>query len=316
MLNRTRMRAGAAIVALLLSAPLFADKLRLNVGYWPGEYKPELEDRFFMDDILFGQLDLGWAGKNTNTIWPLGVSYFKPMGGGNLVLSANYTRYSPELGYNGILFPGAVKIATLKNYRSSDWDADLGYQIQIGSSQLFLTPKIGFRWHFTDYEYNALTLGTIVGSTVGDNKFNANARGTYAGLGFQFYFNKELSLIGEYATTSIFPDFGGSMTFHTTELFTGGNIQYTDQRSDYTVGINRWMFGLQYDVSANAHLMGGIRLEEQTHAYPGFFGMNFNSVSGFGFSIDEILTDKFIWESDRVAKKGTAFFALSYDINL
>lgn len=323
MLKMTRLRTGAAIVALLLSAPLFADKLRLNVGYWPGQYKPELEDRFFMDDLVagtgLGSLDLGWAGKNTDTIWPLGFSYFKPMGGGNLVLSANYTAYMPELGYNSIMTAGgfsAVTIASLKDYKSTDWDADLGYQIQVGSSQLFLTPKIGFRWHFTDYDYNALTLGSIVGTTVGDNKFNANARGTYAGLGFQFYLNKEISLIGEYATTSVFPDFGGSMTYKTMELFSGGGIRYTNQRSDYQVGINRWMLGLQYDVSANAHLMGGIRMEEQKHSYPGFFGMNFSGSGFSGIDISEVITDKIIWESEKVTKKGTAFFAVSYDINL
>jgi hypothetical protein len=320
-------RASVALAAMMLSAPLFADKLRLNVGYWPGELEPELEDRFFLDDLvpLPGQLNLGWTGKQTNTIWPLGVQYLKPMGSGILTLGLNYTRYMPEYKYNSLFIGGglgsAVRIVSLDNYYSTDWDGELGYQFEIGKSGLFLTPKLGFRWHWTGFENNAITLGSIVGVSVGNNQFDANARGGYIGLGLQFYLQKNISLIGEFATTSIFPNFGGSMSYQTTELFLGaGNlISITDQTASYEVQINRWMLGFQYDHTADLHFQVGLREEQQIHSYPGFFGKNFLIVGGAG-SIDidatEIITDKIFWESEKTQKKGLFFFAVSYDINI
>jgi hypothetical protein len=324
-MKKTSLRILVALSTLLLSAPLFADKLRLNVGYWPGELEPELEERFMLDDLV-GQsmLDLQWTGKQTNTIWPLGFQYIKPMASGNLIITANYTRYMPEYKYNSLPIPGlsAVRMAELKNYYSTDWDGEAGYQFELGKSGLFLTPKLGFRWHNTGYEFSALTVGSVIGTTIGDNNFVASARGAYAGLGLQFYLQKNVSLIGEYATTSIFPNFGGSMEYKTTEIYLGSAnlISITNQESDYQMKINRWLLGVQYDHTDNLHFQVGFRQEEQIHSYPGFFGMNFSIINNnFGFSgIDatEIITDIIFWESEKTQKKGLFFFAVSYDINI
>lgn len=314
-------RASVALAAMMLSAPIFADKIRLNVGYWPGEMEPELEDRFMLDDLIGaqGDLNLGWTGKQTNTIWPLGFQYHKAMGSGTLILSANYTRYMPEYKYNSVsLNFNNVKLVELKNYVSTDWDGELGYQIEVGKSGLFLTPKLGFRWHNTSYEYSAIQIGSSIGTTIGDNNFEASARGTYAGLGVQFYLQKNMSIIGEFATTSIFPNFGGSMTYQTTFVSLGGSnqIDYTDQEASYEVTINRWMLGFQYDHTADLHFQVGLRQEEQTHSYPGFYGLNFAVPLFRDSGPTEIITDMIFWESEKTQKKGLFFFAVSYDINI
>lgn len=313
-------RALIAIAAMILSAPIFADKIRLNVGYWPGEMEPELEERFMLDDLVGqGELNLDWTGKQTNTIWPLGFQYHKPMGSGTLILSANYTRYMPEYKYNSVsLGFSSVKMAELKNYASTDWDGELGYQIEVGKSGLFLTPKLGFRWHNTSYEYAATQFGSSIGTTIGDNNFEASARGAYAGLGVQFYLQKNMSIIGEYATTSIFPNFGGSMTYQTTFIALGSpnSISFTDQEASYEVKINRWMLGFQYDHTADLHFQVGLRQEEQIHSYPGFFGLNFNLSNVATPDPAEIITDIIFWESEKTQKKGLFFFAVSYDINI
>lgn len=323
---KIRLQLITVVSLLLLSAPVFADKLRLNLGYWPGELKPELEERFMLDDIvgLPTMLDLKWTNTQTNTIWPLGFQYIKPLGSGNLIIGANYTRYMPDYKYNSLSIPvGSVRIASLKDFNSTDWDADLGYQFQIGKTGFFLTPKAGFRWHFTKYELDAITLGTSIGKTIGDNNFEANARGVYAGLGFQYYFNKQVSLIGEYATTSFFPNFGGSMEFKTTEAWVGSGatvISITNQTSSYEMKIERWMIGAQYDYSDKLHFQVGFRQENQQHSYPGFFGMNFSiagNTAGMGnIDIFEIITDKIFWESEKTQTKGLFFFGVSYDINM
>lgn len=317
-------RASVALAAMMLSAPTFADKIRLNVGYWPGEMEPELEERFFLDDLIGqGDLNLSWTGKQTNTIWPLGFQYLKPMSSGTLIVGANYTRYMPEYKYNSLpLNFNSVKLVELKNYVSTDWDGEVGYQIGVGKSSLFLTPRLGFRWHNTSYEYSAIQIGASVGTTIGDNNFEASARGTYAGLGVQFYLQKNMSIIGEFATTSIFPNFGGSMTYQTTFISLGGSnqIDITDQEASYEMQINRWMLGFQYDHTADLHFQVGFRQEEQIHSYPGFFGKNFsiiNNNAGFiGIDATEIITDIIFWESEKTQKKGLFFFAVSYDINI
>lgn len=314
-------KAAVALAAMMLSAPIFADKIRLNVGYWPGEMEPELEGRFLLDDLVGNPsyLNLGWTGKQTDTIWPLGFQYHKAMDSGKLILSANYTRYMPEYKYNSLpLSFNSVKIVELKNYVSTDWDGEVGYQIGIGKSALFLTPKLGFRWHNTSYENSAMQIGGSIGTTIGDNNFEASARGTYAGLGVQFYLQKNMSIIGEFATTSIFPNFGGSMTYKTTFVTLGNtnSIAFTDQESSYEVQINRSMLGFQYDHSADLHFQVGLRQEEQIHSYPDFFGFNFNLSGVAAPDPIEIITDTIFWESEKTQKKGLFFFAVSYDINI
>ncbi|MBW7858386.1 MAG: hypothetical protein H3C43_08865, partial [Leptonema sp. (in: Bacteria)] len=284
------------------------------------------QDRFLLDDLvgLPTMLDMEWTNTQTNTIWPLGLQYFKPISSGNLVIGANYTRYMPDYKYNSLSIPvGSVRIASLKDFSSTDWDADLGYQFEIGKSGFFLTPKAGFRWHFTSYELDALTIGTTIGKTIGDNNFEANARGVYAGLGLQYYLQKQVSLIGEYATTSFFPNFGGSMEFKTTEVWLGNGfsaLSITNQTSSYEMKIERWMIGAQYDYNDKLHFQAGFRQEQQKHSYPGFFGMNF-SIAGSGanmvdLDVWEIITDKIFWESEKTQTKGLFFFAVSYDINM
>ncbi len=322
-MKKTSMGVFVAL-AIVFSAPLYADKIRLNVGYWPGEMEPELEDRFFLDELIGqGDLNLTWTGKQTNTIWPLGFQYHKVMQSGTLILSANYTRYMPEYKYNALpLGFGSVKMVELTDYTSTDWDGELGYQMQVGKSGLFLTPKVGFRWHNTSYEYSATQIGGSFGTTIGDNNFEASARGTYAGLGFQFYVQKNMSIIGEFVTTSFFPNFGGSMSYQTTFISLGGSnqIDVTDQEASYEMKINRWMLGFQYDHTADLHFQVGLRQEEQLHSYPGFYGMNFLIVGGnFATAAPtavEIITDIIFWESEKTQTKGLFFFAVSYDINI
>jgi len=318
-------RLVALLAVVLITSPMFADKLRLNVGYWPGELKPELEDRFRLDSLVGEkELNMSWNGKQTNTIWPLGIQYFKSLANGNLVIGANYTRYMPEYKYNSIPIPtlSSVKMVELKDFASTDWDGDVGYQFEIGKSGLFLTPKVGFRWHTTSYEYSAIQLGRIIGTTIGDNNFEANARGTYAGIGLQYYVQKNISIIGEYATTSIFPNFGGSMDFKTTFLGLGtpNILAITNQSSSYEMTINRWMIGAQYDHTKNLHFQVGLRQEDQVHSYPGFFGMNFvivgNNSNMADIDATEIITDMIFWESNKTQKKGLFFFAVSYDIDI
>ena len=99
-----RARKLVLLLTALTVSTVSADQLRLNVGLWPGELDPELEGRLLLDDLVepTSRIDLAWSNKDTTTVYPLGLQYFKPMGPGQLVLTANYIRYAPEYSFNGI----------------------------------------------------------------------------------------------------------------------------------------------------------------------------------------------------------------------
>lgn len=322
---QTRIRHLLAIIAFSLSTIfssfLFADELRLNIGFWPGLLEPELEPRLFNDDLIegtdIGRLDLEWVNKNTNTIYPLGFQYIKPAGKGNIVFGANWIFFAPDYKFNGIYPFGAISIVTLKEFNISDLEAEIGYQLKFGPN-FFLTPKIGGRWHNQNFEYNELTLGRVFGVSIGKNDFKANAFGTYFGADVQLYVDKSFSLVFEYLNTAFFPGFAGSMEFKTTSIYTGNIISITNQTSSYDVKIERFKVGFQYDIDKNKHIQFGFREEKQIHSYPGYINLGFIiGPAGTNFGLDtfnEILTDIIFWQKEEEQKKGLLFFSFSYDI--
>lgn len=304
------------------SSAVSADTLRLNVGLWPGEREPELEQRMFLDDIVGGapRFNLPWTNTTTTTIWPLGLQYFRPMGQGTLVFGLNYTNYSPEYAFNGIYLNNlnAVSIVNLEDYSSNDWDADIGYQFKLAGGKLLLTPRLGFRWNFQSFNYDELTIGNTIAISL-DSPFDANARGTYFGLGGQFYLMSQISLVFDYMTTSVFPDMGGDMTFQRTVI--GNNfLTYNDATAGYEMEINRWKLGVKYDISKSMGIEVGLQEESTRVTYPGYFDLPIVVVGGNAnignLIVDEIITDIIFWEQGQTTKKGLVYFAFNYDINL
>lgn len=316
----------AALVFLLAGATsVSADTLRLNVGLWPGERETELEPRFFLDDLIpEGRLNLPWANTNTNTIFPLGFQYFKPLGSGSLVVGLNYTRYAPEYGFNGIGLPGSalynnsVSIVNLEDYSANDWDFDIGYQFQPVKGRLFLTPRIGVRWAFQDFNYNELTLGQTITVSL-DSPYSANATGAYIGIGGQFYMINKLSLVFDYMTTSVMPSLTGDMSFERTVIGTGPTLSYNNAESGYEIDINRWRLGLRYDITSAIGLEFGLQEEVTRVSYPGYFDLPIvvgQGGSAVGLTVTEIVTDILFWDQTQETKKGLVYFAFSYDLNL
>ena len=298
-----------------------AKELRLNIGFWPGELDPELEPRFFKDDLIeggdLGGINLPWANKSTFTIYPLGIQYFAPAGGGRLVFGVNWIFYGPEYRFNRIYPFGAVSIVNLKDFMINDIEGEVGYQLKAGTN-FFITPKIGGRWHRQSFTYDEITIGNVFGISVGDNQFKASAFGTYFGVDLQIYVQNNLSFVFEYLNTAFFPGFGGDMEFKTTKVTTGNNIAITNQSSSYEVGIERFKIGLQFDIDKSKHIQFGIRQETQTHSYPGYINLGFIIAGGnANVGLDtfkEIVTDIIFWQTKEQQTKGLLYFAFSYDI--
>lgn len=304
---------------------LKGNELRVNIGFWPGELEPELEPRFFIDDLIeaggLGRINLEWTNKTTYTIYPLGIQYLVPLKGDNLVFGANFIGFYPEYKFNGIsLMPATVSIVELKNFGISDIEGEIGYQIKKG--QIAFTPKIGSRFHRQTFEYNELVIGQAFGFSIGDNLFNANALGTYFGIDLEFELQNNISFVAEYLNTAFFPGFSGNMEFKTSSIYLGGNffaLGITNQSSSYDVKIERLKLGLLYDIDKTKHIEFGIRSEVQRHSYPGYFNIPIVISSAGGVDIAlatvfEMITDYIFWQQEQEQKKGLLYFAFRYDI--
>ncbi len=322
----------AFLFAAFVAAPVFADHVRINAGFWPGDLDPELETRMFKDDILagpnFGRLDLDWTGKDTYTLYPLGLQYFKDgIGPGTLVISANYIRYTPDYKFTALGTAPSISFVNLENFKNSDWEAQLGYQIPVLDKKLILTPEFGGRWHFQEFNYDELTIGNGTFAKSFDSPFRANAKGSFIGAGAQYYVTPQLSILADYIrTTPFFGNVSGSMSDkrNVAGVSSGGAYLQIDRATaGYVVDISRWTLGVQYDITPELHLQAGVREETQTAQYTGYFNIPIlvtNGIAGptaipYNTAV-EIVTDKLFWESKEVQTKGLFFVAASYDLNL
>ncbi|MCR9141712.1 MAG: hypothetical protein NXI24_05630 [bacterium] len=304
--------------------------LRLNVGYWPGDLDPELEDRYFKDDLFFGtgigRLNDTWSNKHTNTIYPLGVEFLIPAGPGRVTFAGNYIRYEPEYEYTGIglFYLSDVKLGA---YKTTDWEAEAGYEYPVIPKKLLLTPKVGFREHFKEFTYEELSIGTSPLIAFADNSFfSANARGMYLGLEAQFYVTPEISLIGDFMFTPGLPGWDGSMTqernvYGIPSGFGSASVSIERGEAGYKIDIFRYMLGVQYDVTSDLSVQVGLRQEQLTQSYPDYFAIpillsTVSAPSVASNAIVELLTDKIFYDEKATQTKGLFFIALSYDVDL
>lgn len=316
MMQRALLLLGAL---LLFSAPLSADTLRLKVGYWPGDLEPELEGRYFKDDLVQGglsRINLPWSNTQTNTIFPIGFEYaLTGLGDGQLVLNANYWWSAPEYKFQGL---GAIFFSnvTLKNYLTTDLEADLGYRFKLLDNRLTLMPKIGFRRHTQDFDYEELTIGTTFGIS-GASPFDATAAGTIIGLAAEFRIEGPWSLKFDYVRSLGIA--GGSMT---QEKLVVGSTSFSWERaeSSYELDVERFGIGVGYDFSDDFGMELGVRQEKLRQQYIDYFGLpivvGFDGTTSAIATVEEAITDRFFWEGTETSEKGLVFIAFHYDIDI
>ncbi|MCS7205302.1 MAG: hypothetical protein NZ853_06360 [Leptospiraceae bacterium] len=309
------------VILMMAISSVWGDTFKINVGFWPGELEPELESRFFLDDLIqpggLGRINLPWANKSTYTLYPFGFQYIMPVNKNRLVLTANLIGFSPDYRYNGINLAPAISIVELKDFDIDDLEGEVGFEFPL--QQIILTPKFGVRYHEQTFQYNEITIGNALSLSIGDNQFEASALGTYLGLDFQIKVDNDISLVAEYLNTAFLPGFSGDMKFKKTiiSLFGGFSvISIEDQTSNYDVKIERFKLGLRYNVNKNIDIEFGLRNETQTHSYPAYFSIPI-IVSNVGTGIFlnplfELITDLVFWQQEQEQKKGLLYFAVSF----
>ncbi|MBI3394644.1 MAG: hypothetical protein HY042_02300 [Spirochaetia bacterium] len=323
-------------ISLLLITGAFsalqAGDLRLQIGYWPGERTSELEQRFLLDDLTNGgsvnRLDLvPWTGKDTNTVYPLGFTYFLPAAGGRIALSANYIRYQPNYAYTGIGPSPSLSTVTLDNYKTEDWEFEAGYELALMDKKFLITPKVGFRQQFTEFNYNELTVGSGTLRISTDSDFRAQSRSLSVGAGLQVLIAPQIWLVGDYMMASpAFSNWGGTMSDKRTVLgATSGSpfLTIDNATAAYESKLQRWSVGFQYDVTPAAHVQIGVRQEIQTAKYPEYYNLPIIvSSGGAGLSgnaadtVTEFVLDRVFYEQAQKSTKGFVYFALLYDLHV
>lgn len=317
--------------AMMIAGGLQAQTtLRLNVGYWPGDLEPELEDRYFKDDLILGagigRLNNEWSNKHTNTIYPLGVQFFMPAGPGRVMLGGNYIRYQPEYQYTGfgLFYLSDVKLG---GYKTTDWEGEAGYEYPVIPKQLIITPKVGFREHFKEFTYDELSIGADPLVSISDSSFfSASARGMYVGLQLQFYVMPELSILTDFTFTPGLPGWDGSMTqernvYGVPSGLGSAFVSIERGEAGYQIDILRYSFAVQYDVTQDLSFQVGVRQEQLTQSYPDYFAIPIilSTVSAPAVASNavlELLTDRIFYDAEETQVKGLVFIALSYDVDL
>ncbi len=302
---------------------LHADDFSISGGILYGERTPELESRFFLDDLLenpIGRIDLGWKGASEYSLYPTGITYKKPMGKGKGVINATFNMINPDYKFTGIS-NGSIALVTVENYSEINVDVDIGYELPLAGN-LFVTPFVGGRNHRKSLEISEITLGSPSGMSL-KGPFDAVSRSIFVGGLLRFDVNDEISVFGEYRmTTPLLGNLQGSMESSMIRGYTDGSFKYDEATSKYEIDLKRITLGLDYSVTENLHVFGGFMSEKMSVQYTDYFnlpiqvnGGNLGLQGALGPTILEIITDQYIiYNMPLSSTREGIFIGMSYDV--
>ena len=314
-----------AFMLAAIPATLQADAVRLNLGLWVGKNTPELDERFFLDDLVegsgFGYLDLGWSGLADYSLFPLGLEYRKAMGPGQLVIGGNLLFNTAEVDYMGISL-GAIQLVTLKNYSSRDYEIYGGFQLE-AAANLSVTPRGGLRIHSESFDKQSLILGGTIATSIDENPWEASARGLFLACEVKYKINGNFSALFDLLISSpILSDWGGNMEHDNLVVGVSGNnpyVRYDKANSEFKISMNRITLGAEYAINDAFRLQFGIRQEIMETSYPRYFNLPIVLSGGsnsIGPSVAEFVTDYIFYNSTIKSEKGIIFISMSYDIGI
>ncbi|MDH5655195.1 MAG: hypothetical protein OEZ34_04770 [Spirochaetia bacterium] len=320
-----------------VSGSLQANTLSLGLGIWPGERDPAISKHMFMDDLMFGfgfgRFDVTpWEDTKKMDVFPVSIQYYHDIGNGKIFAGINYVSHTHDHAFAGIS-ADSISFVEIQDYRSRDGEFEVGYELTL-SNQIMISPKGGIRHHDQSYIYHDLTAGTglaslTINSGSNDKFFSgipyvATARGGFMGINFGFKVAPKVTILAELAmSTPLFGNITGEFEGSTVTIgVTGGTngfYEYQFVSSSYEVNFQRFMLGVQYDITEKIHVMGGICQETLFESYPGYFNLPIVIAPGapgftVGLTAGELVTDMIFYEEKKKTEKGTFFIGLTYDI--
>jgi hypothetical protein len=309
-----------------LAPGLSAQEMRLTFGYWPGVLRNELENRFRQDDGLLGEtpdrMNLEWVGKETEAS-PLGLHFLLPMGPGKLMFGGNFISNRPDYKYASLTSQPSLSLVMLEDFSSTSYEGEIGFEFEVTPFLLYITPRVGMRQHFQEFNYRELTIGEDSFMVALDSPWYSQARSAYGGLSIQYFLSETVSLLldGTHSPPML-SSWGGHMDHERIVAGRFNNqtrLTFDRAEAGYEISISRGMFGLQFDASDEIHFKTGYREELQRVRYPGYYNLPL-IVQGdnidFKGTVLEFMTDYVIYNTVQTTRKGFMFFEVSLDIHL
>lgn len=319
------------LVGSLAPAGLFADSVTLRGEVWAGTMEPELENRFFMDDLIggnvngsfgFGRYNMAWTNED-RTSSSFGVEYAKTFQDGKIILSFAGERHYPEYGFMGFDASPNLSIVTLDNYRITNFDYEAGFEINVIKNILFITPRVGLRNHYKTFQMNDTTFGSGVYVFTNSSQFEADVYGTYLGLDAQFFVTQNFAINGGYFRSSpIIGNVSGDMTYDMERIGFSGNSAYYQidkATADYEMKMTKMMLGGEFFLSKTVSLEAGWKYEEMEHRYPNYFNLPItiaNNSIDTSAVIGEMITDRIFYDQSQTTTKSSIYGAINFKIDL
>lgn len=308
--------------------------LQLRAGGWTGTHTSELENRYFLDDLLYGtelyRLNFPWNEAYTQDA-PVGFRFYHPFQEGEIVLGAQYVRHTPDYNYMGLYFYPSdneiqgLSLMSLDNYSSYNLEGDLGYRLEV-APKTSITARVGYREHSKSYDYYDLTIGDDWIIFTMNGPFEASSRSTYVGGTLEYEINSKFSVSIDYDSTSpLFGNLDGKMNSDVEKIGlsdTNDNyIYYRDSaKSDYRINFTRYSISGKYMVSKNLGVELGLRQETMKTEYPQYWNVPIIIVDN-ELEVDDLLEEfvidqYFIYKNQEISQKGMIYAGITYDINV
>lgn len=315
------------ILTLWIIAPIYSqsaakprDGFLLKGGLWGlgGSFHTELEDKYFIDDLVFGShLNLGWnEGSQFYLLNPIGIEYY--MGGvgpGSLLFGLDFRGF-PSIDLTG--FNEKYDYISISSGALGIHNADLDFKnidfvfgYQMAFNQFLITPKFSLRNFRSDFSQSGVYLGENYG-LYRQSEIKSSTWVSYLGATFEFVINQMSTVYMELGFTSpILGQFGdfiplNSLSYNDLFLYNGGGgvSIITDGKQEITGTL--FDLGYQHSFGGGLGLRAGYRTELLKTSYPGYTHVM------YPIGVSEIITDMAFYQSDDTTEFKSLYVMVTY----
>lgn len=322
---------------LFANVSIYADALKLNIGYWSGKHNSEWEKRMKWDDLIDGspdgmnRYDFRFQGGNSS-LFPLGFYYYKDYSNWTLVTRFNYFHRNIGYSFNGLDTNFNASNVRLQNAYSSDYELDFGYKRGFLQNKLFATGRFGFRNHLKNFVQNETIYGGNTLMTTWKGEMNSYSLHPYLGFDLQYIINKTLSLLLDVQAPLPVLDNSapfGDMRYKLQRVgnFNGRTyIELNSAKSLYSYQLTRASIGVEISLTEKWKIQVGFRQEQIQVKYSNYrnnpwiiadggTGTNFSAEPSLRYALIENFLDKQNYQRSISSSQNGVYVSTSYQFD-
>lgn len=302
--------------------------LGIQIKFWTGIesdfYQTDLEQRFFLDDIIQGQNDTVIPGRidlpfmNSDQFALPVQLQFTPASLPQIRLEGTY--YGVEAGlfqhaFSDLPAPTRVHLIELSNYHRNSYSGGIAYaftgfyQDNPISSLLI---RVGYTRESQYFNYKPIVFSaTGISVSPLENFWDAAARGYYVGGEFTFPLGDKWSVSARYDRSD---SITGDMDHERLEISpdpAGYLFNMEKVTANYKIKRELRLLGFNYHITPDFKFSIGYQLVTNNVSYPDYFSYSISTVTaGIQFSpVGEMLSDRIIYGTVMQEKIGNGYFA-------